>query len=309
MYVEEFTQPSIASSTLKPSNAMPSDVNDYSKLLRYHGLAAINATIFPTWDAYFSDLLQQPEETYRIVSEKTHVPDYDIDIKPASLCSRIISVREQIAREFERDLGVFATMGGNNLDSHWAKIKEQRDEANDSGIDDDIRLQRESLLILDYVISEDDYTPSPLRKGNFDLLVLLSTQEAIHRVLNDHGRREGDEKAANSFLQQFYVDRFVSHFSGSQRYGRADDFLEELLSQTPRFITLKQDSKEVTYLVDPTDVAELILEQRALVALEWKELCANIPQLHMNIKRMQLDLLTGKSTECGSNEESGEGFQ
>ena len=82
------------------------------KVLRYHGLAILNCTKFPTWDAYFEVLLDQPKEHYTIESFHPNGPSYDLDIDPASLCRRMLSVRTKIAEEFEHDLEVIANMGG-----------------------------------------------------------------------------------------------------------------------------------------------------------------------------------------------------
>jgi len=303
---------------------------EQSRLLQYHGLHAINTTLFPSWDTYFGLLLQQPSETIRVLSKSPYVPDYELDINPPSLCSRLISVREQIAREFANDLGVIASMGGNTLESYWEKLRQQRGKKDDKGGEsdgemprissDDFRLQRENLLFLDYSLNDgNDYAPSPLRKGNFDLLVLLATQEGIHRVLNgdDFDQGDGKEKAtrgadavlqriaAKRFLRTFYEDRVSSHFSGKQRYGRADDFLEELLAEAPRTVTVpsfpEEDSSEdpITCLIDPNRIATRVLEERSNAALEWQEIAKDVPQLHTQIKRMQLNLLMGIAEPTG----------
>ena len=190
-------------------------------------------------------------------------------------------------------------------------------------------MQRANLLFLDSAVAKPgadnaDYAPSPLRKGNFDLLVLLATQEAIHRVLNDPSRqaRKSAEHGSNQFLQDFYVTRLLSHFSGDQRYGRADDFLEEMLATTPRMITADPETsasssgtgekdgddaaggsqdeltKDVTYLVDPVKVAETILNVRDKVALEWKEqLEKDTKEAHMAIQKLVLAKVMGGTTE------------
>jgi len=158
-------------------------------------------------------------------------------------------------------------------------------------------------------LSAAGYEPSPLRKSNFDLLVLLATQEAIHRVLNDPKRqaRKSAEHGSNQFLQDFYVSRLLSHFSGDQTFGRADDFLEEMLECTPRMITVGKNSsnntttttssnehtdeltKDLTYLVDPVTVARTVLIEREKVALEWKEqLAGRFEEDHMTIQKMAL---------------------
>lgn len=307
LWIEAFTKPTIHLEA-RPVDALAVGGSGNSKLLLYHGLAAMNTTRFPTWESYFSQLLQEPELLYVVESANPVVPEYDLEIKPASLCSRMVSVREQIAREFVgKDLDVIARMGGKLLASYWENLKNGKVDTDGNG-NRVVRLQRENLLFLDEPCSPDsDFAPSPLRKGNFDLLVLLSTQEAIHRVLNDPTRRRTTDadKVANHFLHNFYVARVKSHFGGAQRYGRADDFLQELLETAPSLITLNDD---LTLMVDPHFVAKELLKERELVAQEWKELARNAPQEHMEIKRLQLNLLMGisNSPEPVSSESANE---
>jgi hypothetical protein len=80
--------------------------------LKYHGLAILNRTRFPTWVSYFEQLLEQPKESFLVESYNGHIPSYEMDIDPASLVRRMLSVRLQIAQEFEHDLKVIADMGG-----------------------------------------------------------------------------------------------------------------------------------------------------------------------------------------------------
>ncbi|CAB9511194.1 expressed unknown protein [Seminavis robusta] len=317
--------------------------------LKYHGLAILNRTRFPTWDSYFEQLLGQPKESYLVESWHAQIPAYEMDIDPASLVRRMLSVRMQIANEFEHDLQVIADMCGLTLKSYHKmlrEIREQRAEeelqqqkdklekqiqksmeenisenngaASTDTVDDHATdppsIQRANLLFLDSSVgAEADYAPSPLRKSNFDLLCLLATQEAIHRVLNDPSRqaRKAPEHGSNQFLQDFYVKRLLSHFTGDQPYGRSDDFLEELLESPPRMITVgdhrgngeeetDQDSftKDLTYLVDPVKVAEIILNEREKVALEWKQqLAEQTKEDHMALQKMVLARVMGQSIE------------
>jgi len=265
----------------------PPDIEEprkFSTLLQYHGLAALNTTIFPTWDAYFEKLLQKNIVHYTIVS--SFGGEYELDIDPSSLCSRLVSVREQISREFVRDLEVISQMSNRTLESYWEKLKQQT-ESDYEDSDIPIAFERENLLFLELNVG--DHAPSPLRKGNFDLLMLLTTQESIHRVLHDKNRQGGPERVTNEYLKQFYFER-VHYFRGPQRYGRADDFIEELLSRNPRMITVAEG---VTSLIDPTRIAELVLKAREEVALEWKELAAEASKDHMAIQRMRLNKMMG----------------
>lgn len=265
-----------------------------SKLLQYHGLAALNTTIFPTWDSYFEQLLERPTEYFIVESSSPHVPDYELDIDPTSLCSRIVSVRDQIAKEFVRDLQVISEMGGKTLEWYWESLK-KKSESNATTTP----LQRENLLFLELAPDPSSiHGPSPLRKGNFDLLTLLVTQESIHRVLADEKRQSGPEVVTNEYLKQFYLER-IHWFRGPQHYGRADDFLEELLSRSPRMINVADG---VTSLIDPTRIAELVLEARKEVALEWKQLAEQAPHEHMEIQKMRLNRIMGVSTKKESED-------
>jgi hypothetical protein len=292
-WMESFTQPTIVLSKGPPIPEAAPDFNTgasspidpdkpQSKLLQYHGLSAINTTLFPTWDSYFKTMLLQEKESWTITSQHAYVPSYDWEVNPASLCARLISVREQLANEWVNDLAVIEHMGGASLEAYWEALKTAGDSSP--------AVERPNLIFLDFDPNfGSDLQPSPLRKGNFDLLCLLTTQEAIHRVLNDPERQEGAPLVSNLFLQGFYEDR-LKYFKGSQRYGRADDVLHELLLETPRLITVK---KGVTSLIDPTRIAELVLLEREKVAREWQELARISPQEHFTVRQMMLNKMMG----------------
>lgn len=288
LWLEDFTQPIIHSKTKEEKSKedqtlsnMAAALNDAMhetqmvrpiKLLSYHGLGAINTTRFPTWDVYFEQLLQQPILEYTIESSRPHVPSYTLDIVPASLCSRLISVREQIAREFVNDLDAIAEFSLTVMETYY---RQQRQSNNNNNNDKLERMPRYFLERNDY----EDYMPSPLRKGNFDLLLAITTQEAIHRTLNrlctnsnnnnknrdknddddDYCLVEGSPDSVSvQFLRNFYVQRIGSHFTGSNIYGWADDFLDELLQTLPRSVVQLQDSK--SGLVDPERLLEMIFK-------------------------------------------------
>jgi hypothetical protein len=323
VWLDNFTQPVVSDHDLPMSVAgSTTRAADSVKLLHYHGLAALNATLFPTWDAYFGALLDQPKVCYTITSNRAYIPDYQLEIVPASLCSRLVSVREQIAREFAKDLDVIsASMGRKALEAYMrsstssalkggaaAGATTDDDQVAASESDSDVeqasssaqqprRLQRPSLFFLELAADGNAVDPSPLRKGNFDLLLLLCTQEAVHRVLQDSDM----DSASRYYLQNFYLERLYTHFMGSVPYGRGDDFLEELLWQTPRLVHSRSAHEDslVSWLfsyqlVDPLRLAEAILHQRERVASEWRDRAAEAPLHHMGIKRMQLNLLMGR---------------
>lgn len=265
-----------------------------SRLLQYHGLGAINKTLFPSWDSYFKVLLEQPAEVLEISSSNPGTPfqSFEIDIEPPRLCSRLLSVRSQIANEWVTDLNVLEKMGGQVFYSYWENVKNGKSQ--DEGFD------REGMWFLDYIRSEEnDFAPSPLRKGNFDLLKLLATEESVYRVLKNDIPLFADEEESNAnsfvnreFLKSFYLERLDSHFRGYVAYGRADDFIEELMLVPPRMVTGGEDS-EVTALVDPVRLAEIVMKEREYVAMDWKELASQAPNEHVEIQKLQLNKMMG----------------
>mmetsp|Transcript_7582 Transcript_7582/g.10985 ORF Transcript_7582/g.10985 Transcript_7582/m.10985 type:complete len:481 (+) Transcript_7582:58-1500(+) len=301
-------------STTKNSNEV--------KLLKYHGLGAMNTTLFPTWDSYFLSLLKERSVTFVVESDVKHIKDYDLDINPASLCSRILSVRSQIMGEWYRDLNVIITMGGRTMESYWDNIREaresrkkdadddtedisKRNDSTDNNMDVAVGITRESLFFLEFdATAMTDTPPSPLRKGNFDLLVLMSTQEAIHRVLNkmDQECEVNDENFCEStrdYLKSFYSMRILSHFSGNQKYGRAEDFLEELLMSSPKIMEDEKNNKAV--LIDPLNIAERILKERTRVAFEWQEITQENSEELTEIRRQQMNCMMG--IDCQDEED------
>lgn len=304
--------PTTTTSTTPSSRTM-----SQHSLLSFHGLGVWNTTRFPDTLAFFTQLLKQPVIYYEIESPLKHIPTYELEINPARLGSRLLSVRTQIAREMIRDLGVLASLGREVLEQYWERIKlertdpvSQRDDDPEGSYDrapgmttnsspsprsssmDQGRPPAQNLLFLEFDPTDEvdsEYIPSPLRKGNFDLVQNLATQESIHRLLNDPHLLQ---QANRVYLQRFYLDRLETHFLGSQGYGRANDFVQQLLHETPSAIPL-DDRGETMGLCDPTHVAEMLLEQRQKVAMEWKTFTENVilPVAHVDIQRLLLNRL------------------
>ncbi len=94
---------------------------------------------------------------------------------------------------------------------------------------------------------------SPYRKANFDLLLLLATQESIHRVLNSYKNDDSVRPQTHEWLLDFYVDNVNEYFDGHQTYVRSEDFLKEMI-QCPR--TLIETNNDILAWIDPAIVAE-----------------------------------------------------
>ena len=300
-----------------------------SKLLNYHGLSALNTTIFPAWDSFFTSLLEHPDTVLKIQTPKDlgqrAYSNFDIDIEPARLCARILSVREQIAREMTGDLKAIANMGQLIFNSYWENAKNRKDTKQTKtgnakvGDSSPYGFDRPSTMYINFDPQDDaEFAPSPLRKGNFDLLYNLITQNAVVQLLQDEdgvvvGEDEIQNKCSQFFLANFYTDRLITHFVGSQWYGKGDDFIEELILGSPIMMPRSDDrtkkpnettndsevSSAPPLVVEPMRIAEQVLLRRDKIALEWINIMQSTPSDHTNIRKMQLDRLTGVVATSG----------
>jgi hypothetical protein len=259
--------------------------------------------------------------------------EFNIDIDPTSLASRIVSVREQIAREWVTDLNTLANANEMILKSYYDKSSTGRseeecapyDESDDcvpsakdlvtpysDNVDRVARndaYDRTAMMMLSNSMDSDGIGSSSFRKGNFDLLDLLVTQESVHRVLRKYQEMRSEREVSYSWLREFYVKRVTTHFDGDQRYGRADDFLDEVLSSSP---VMREVGRNVE-LVDPQRIAEDIISKRSEVYQEWKEIVTTIPQEHTGLRKALLDKQMGRyaqpKTEAEVSGSNGVGFE
>lgn len=199
-----------------------------------------------------------------------------------------MNVREQIAEEFMQDLSLIQIASSLTLERYHENMRHARDDETSDRYNVPAELS-------EYTGSNNDENPydgfmshlvgnadlamlfrnnnafhhrssSPLRRGNFDLLLLLITQEATHRVLFNLSD-DGDQHNQFEYLLEFYAER-LSYFDGNGDYARHELFLQDLMSATPRII---QSNKYNVHMVDPLRLAEDILQTRAMLADEWKD--------------------------------------
>ncbi|GAX24528.1 hypothetical protein FisN_18Lh082 [Fistulifera solaris] len=299
---------------------------EFRNMESYHGTGAFNLTKWKTWDSILDDMLHQPKDCVIVQAKRRgkghggwsannpyleeRFVEFRIDIDPVSLASRILSVREQIAREWMEDLVTLRTANDQILDSYYDMGRAAREDESSSssskdseenveqlvtpysGIDEKQRrvFDRNAMLMLTSTMIFKAFASSPQRQGNFDLLYLLLTQESLHRVLREY-RESGDEREVSyEWLKGFYLARVGSFFDGHQDYGRADDFLEELLLAPP---STKELSSSRIGLIDPLRIAEDIITMRSVVAEEWKTEIASVPEDHMGLRKKLLSKQMG----------------
>ncbi len=131
-----------------------------------------------------------------------------------------------------------------------------------------------------------NFISTPFRKGSFDLLQSLSLQEAIHRILREYKSKGSNKEVSFNFLRDFYLQRVGSYFDGYVDYGRADDFLEELLLTNPSVRT----SETYMELIDPHSIANDIIEMRSEVLIDWKDEMVRVPNDHIGLRKVLLSI-------------------
>lgn len=308
----------------------------FSNLAEYHGTGAFNLTTYDRWDTILLHMLQQPPEVVIVSARRRgrghggwsknnpHLEDrfveFEIDIDPPSLVTRILSVRQQISDEWVTDLGTMKTINGQILASYYDRQSLLRDEEcrTESAVDDNCagadtstptheqiassgaaaQDQNSGYFLHNKIMEEsenDGRASSPVRKGNFDLLALLATQEALHRVLRSY-QETGDERSVSFlWLRQFYVDR-LQVFDGDGAYGRSDGFLQELLMTPPSTREIVGNGQTHIGLVDPLRIAQDLLEARSDIIDEWvSTMRDHVPSDHMELQKSILDVRMGKT--------------
>jgi hypothetical protein len=237
------------------------------------------------------------------------------------LATRIVSVRDQISKEWVDDLETLIETNDEILESYEEHqlearaLEEDDDEDEDEDDDDDdnddqsvkdltapyskssqgdaLVYVHNSVVMVTNTIAKQDRDSSPYRRSNFDLLVLLSTQESIHRVLREY-MKEDDRNFA--WLREFYVKHVREYFDGHQQsFGRADEFLEKLLAAPP--VVQKGSNGEIR-LIEPMGIAEDIIRERSEVAREWKLIAVQTPDDHIDLQRL---ILTRRMIELNAN--------
>ena len=237
-------------------------------------------------------MMEQPKDVIIVSAKRTgkghrgwskHNPyledrwvEFEIDVDPVSLTTRILSVREQIANEWaSSDLDILQAANAQILESYVKLAKLERAKRDDQLVTTpDMVFERTSMTSLNnmtetFVSNGGGAASSPFRKGNFDLLYNLCTQASIHRLLR---QLSGDEANADAglalslssskhqqqvsfvWLRDFYTDRVEEYFDGDQMYGRADDFMDDLLSASPS-VVYREDGHGEPGLADPMGLA------------------------------------------------------
>jgi len=307
------------------------DFGDSKNLHLFHGIGALNQTRFYAWDSFLIELANENQKEIIISTLKKSCwsknnpyvePEYveiQVEIDPPSLSSRILSVREQLAREWMVDLKIISSTSDQILESYFSntmqqRINEDRDEKDECPVDFDPDFgdassflpeqrgvfDRIAMSTLTNTIAFGGVV-SPLRRRNLDLLILLSTQESIHRLM-DQMMQDSSMDGTYNWFRTYYSTQVHRYFDGNQKIGRADDFIEGLMLTPP---CVKSEGGKVT-TVDPIRLVEKILDIRKAVVEEWVDIVSNVSKEHIDMRRHLFEMQMKKCSTPGKVRNSSE---
>ncbi len=273
-------------------------------LLDYHGTGAGFIEHFGgTWDGALLEMTRQPKNTIIVSAKrrgrghggwsknnpylKERWVDIPVNIDPLDLSTRILSVREKIAEEWVKDIDTLVEANDQILNSFFETIKRFKgldaDDVSGEAITDRTpSFERKTFNMIDDNSRFAVEASSPFRRANFDLLYNLCTQAAVHRILRE-GKANGLERDVQFvFLRDFYTGRAEEYFDGNLQFGRADDFLDDLLQTSPSVLSTSDGQ---IGLVDPVGAAESIIKMRKIVAEDWKVIMQRVSEDHTGIRQ------------------------
>jgi hypothetical protein len=244
-------------------------------------------------------------------------------VDPSSVVRRILAVREQLSQEWIQDLDMLMQLNDEVLETYEEYMLQKNeamgeDDEMEATEDDDeldklvkdlvaqntiFNSQKEKTPVFDvnawYTWSQSlcsqDRDSSPFRKKNFDLLLLLSTQESIHRVLKSYKKDDTVRPETYEWLLDFYKERVRNHFDGHQTFGRAEEFLGEMLRSPPTMIETDTKSLGILAWVNPAEIAEDIVRERSEVALDWMEVAKSAKDEHTELRRRLFTNMVSKT--------------
>lgn len=290
------------------------DFLELQNLGNYHGTGAFNITRYPTGDAVLYDIMKQPNHKM-IVSAKRRGRghggwskdnpylrerwvEFNIDIQPASLVQRLLSVMEQIAQEFDRFLDVVRIVDEQIMGSYFDHLHVLASRQH-SPLSGGMTFHRISADIVTNITDFQEGCSSPLFRGNFDLLYSLCTQASAYRLLRDLQSHSTND-ITSQWFEQFYNDNVPVYFDGDQPFGRADDFLDLLFRNTPALVV--SPNGEPIGWTDPLWVAERIISIRSEIAWEWKDVMREVKEDHLKLSNDLFRLMMeGTIDESGND--------
>ena len=115
----------------------------------------------------------------------------------------------------------------------------------------------------------------------------------MHRVLKNYKTADpvGPGPEMYEWLLDFYKIRVRTTFDGHQNFGRAEEFLAEMMRSSPRMI---ERGNNVAW-INPAQIAEDIVRERSEVALEWMQIAKLTQDEHTDLRRLLFTNMVSKA--------------
>lgn len=190
---------------------------------------------------------------------------YTVKWDPKDMALDVMDTAEKIAKEL---IGNLKTINATDND-FWDKWKAQVTEDEGDKMRAELKRMEEGISL--------PGMGTPSDAANFDLLVALTTRQAVIATLTE--THEEDEVAYR--LLQEYCDENANVFKGDLDYHAADDFLFGLLRKPWKMV-----GEEV---VEPRSVCEKVLQNRRSIALDWIQRLAQTKDVFLAVQREHLE--------------------
>mmetsp|Transcript_3824 Transcript_3824/g.12175 ORF Transcript_3824/g.12175 Transcript_3824/m.12175 type:complete len:252 (-) Transcript_3824:1496-2251(-) len=206
-------------------------------------------------------MLRMPDETHMIevaiggfrmgspnnpyLKKQRQVRTYEDTLSPQKLARKLLTVRETLAREWQRDLKLVEA-DNEEIQIHRAEIVKNLVDLN--------QFHRQPVVPVETL---EDCGSTPLRLSTFDLLKSALTRHAARRLLAELERDSFRRHEAEWFAT--FLRKHGSSLRGSTESGAAADFLARLMEQPLLVGTSLGGNPRFT---DPLALAERLLELR-----------------------------------------------
>ncbi|KAG5179852.1 hypothetical protein JKP88DRAFT_261273 [Tribonema minus] len=277
------------------------------------------------WDHFLGSLMRtEPEEvTVRkmaqrpkggsgnnpFLSDTRHAMEYTVLIEPFQIAKRIMTVREQLAQEWIKDLELVETENAELLRHHVDTLSmdaKQADSSRQLVFDHDpCAVEGEVLkqLIFDHdpygtklpyrgknyradssrqlVFDHDRYGDfAPYRNRNYRELLAMVTRVAVRRY-------EAELRQSGHRYHQNWLERFMLK-GGKGLKGNA--LLESMLNGPMMMINPKvRGNSDKPRVIEPAQIAKGVMLRRATAAEEIRTILGTVPGDHLRLKASMLE--------------------
>lgn len=261
-------------------------VDSLEGLSHYHGLHALRHS----WEEYLLSIMMSSPVTREVVRPlpqggtpgnpylQQRVQSFNVSIEPKVIADNILTIREQLAHEWEEDLLLMEKENNELWRHHFAMVNDLEDRA-------------EALQLPTFEHDAGTSLSSPLRGGSFDLLMNAATVVAVHSLLRSW-QSQSSKAVCSRWLRQFWV-LHGSLFSGDYGYGSAKKFVSEMLAETPSICSSPGGEMD---LIDPLNIAQEVMDERVAVCKLWAELLQSAPEDRWTLQRHALDVQFSKNS-------------